>query len=382
MRPCVRRGGTAPPARWARPLFHRACAANQAHAPRPQVFGAVWDSALPERRAPLSRLFATWGGVFPAQVLERVQARMVSAAPPPMQQQHLPPMQQQQHVLHVPGAAAYGVPPLQPTTVVSLAPPVQLQLGPMQLPQYAPPPMHLQAPAVMLPPGALPPSPQRGGWPQQQHQQQHLQQQQMPFDPRRRSPSPYGGPQQQQRLAPGHLSSLLSSLAQTGILKAPAARADDPALRTTELTPAFVKVIAARALTARPSPRRPPQLWCGHAPVCALALRMRPGRWGCRGSPRRRGWERRPVPLRRESSGARCAAVDHCFQAFRAGFPAHGPFVSVATRSGPAAAPRKVHFSPPWRPLGRRLDGWSAARTRPAGPPQRELTPTTTPPRC
>ncbi|GBF95115.1 hypothetical protein Rsub_07699 [Raphidocelis subcapitata] len=219
----------------------------------PEVFGSVWDSTLPDRRGPLSRLFATWGGVFAPEVLERVKERMVSAAPPPMQQQFPGPAPMQQ-VLQLPAGAAYGVPPGQLTTVVSLAPPVQLQLGPMQLPHYAPPTMQFQPPS-----GMLPPSPQHGGWPQHQHhQQQQQQQQQMPFDPRlRRSRSPYGGPEQQQQqpLAPGQLSSLLSSLAQTGILKAPAAAAawtDDPALRTTELAPAFIKeqhegVIAALA---------------------------------------------------------------------------------------------------------------------------------------
>lgn len=44
----------------------------------PEVFGAVWETTLQEKRASLSRLYGTWTGVLPAPVLARVQERMAS----------------------------------------------------------------------------------------------------------------------------------------------------------------------------------------------------------------------------------------------------------------------------------------------------------------
>eukprot|EP00879_Flechtneria_rotunda_P004442 GHRR01004693.1.p1 GENE.GHRR01004693.1~~GHRR01004693.1.p1 ORF type:complete len:525 (+),score=171.95 GHRR01004693.1:120-1694(+) len=44
----------------------------------PEVFGAVWDTTLQDKRSSLSRLYGTWAGVLSQHVLARVQNRMVS----------------------------------------------------------------------------------------------------------------------------------------------------------------------------------------------------------------------------------------------------------------------------------------------------------------
>jgi hypothetical protein len=148
---------------------------------------------------------------------------------------------------------------------------------------------------VMLP--GAPPSPGHGQWPGAPPQPQQPQLQPLPqhhLAPRPRSPSPYGQqqqPQQQQQQQypgppppgmPAQLSDLLSSLAQTGILQGMPAGPrpqDDPTLRTTELSPAFVKVNSdpGRARTPRshsiaaPSQPRPQVAPLCRAPRCRLA---------------------------------------------------------------------------------------------------------------
>jgi len=217
---------------------------------------------LPERRATLSRLLGTWGsGVFPADVLERVKARMVSAAPPQQPQIILQQAAQPMQVVHV-AQGGYGAQPqvvaLPPTTygmqqVMHLMPPVQQHYAPQQQPI-----------TVVLQQPGVPPSPQHHAhaW-QHQQQQQHAMHQQ---HQRQRSPSPYGQFQQPGGV-PTNLSDLLSSLAQTGVLKgAGACPQDDPALKTTELTPAFIKVNALRAPTLTPLSALPPSL---HPPQLA-----------------------------------------------------------------------------------------------------------------
>jgi hypothetical protein len=308
------------------------------------VFGAVWDSTLPERRATLSRLFATWGGVFPPDVLERVKGRMLAAPVP--QQVALPPPAPHPlpsagvQMMHVPGPAAYGVPP---PHVVSLppappygsgggGPPPLMQLppapAPVALPPYGAPPQQQQHMGPMdmgpmsmgmgMPGGPLQMQPHEAFYPPQQHPPPH----QPHLAPRPRSPSPYGQqppPLQQQQPylgAPPHgvpagLGDLLSSLAQTGVLRgAPGRPQDDPALATTELAPAFIKV-SARARAADPRCRAPTPAGGGRAaaapaaardaPLCLLprgGAAAAPSVWGGAQpkSPTSCGWRRRPAP--------------------------------------------------------------------------------------
>jgi hypothetical protein len=251
------------------------------------VFGSVWDSTLPDKRASLGRLFATWTGVFGPDVLERVKVHMAAPGVPqllPQQPQVLlqpQPVQvfQGGYTATGTGPAVVTLPPgayvsAMPQPVVSLAPqpfgsgggaPIQVQyLPPAQVQQYVAPP---QAVAGLVPGMQPPPSPPHAGW----------QQSQPALDPRlrRRSPSPMivggwpGQQQQQQQQQPGvmpaQLSDLLSSLAQTGVLRGapPAYNREDPVLRTTEMTPAYIKVTVAAdppplPRTARPACLRTP----------------------------------------------------------------------------------------------------------------------------
>lgn len=123
--------------------------------------------------------------------------------------------------------------------------------------------------------------------------------QQLPLGPPHGAPHPAGGghqlglpPQQQQHAArqpspaaggvPAGLSNLLSSLAQTGVLRGPGPRPqDDPALRTTELSAAFVKVNGwpARADDTRPRSALPqPACSCCACVVLRAAAAACPAR--------------------------------------------------------------------------------------------------------
>ncbi|KAI8465306.1 MAG: hypothetical protein J3K34DRAFT_396199 [Monoraphidium minutum] len=161
----------------------------------PDVFGSVWDSTLPDKRASLSRLLATWSGVFPADVLSCIKARMAASAAGG-------------------GAAAQ---PLQ-----GVPQPVLLQPG-VQMLQVAPGGYGPAPPVVTLQAGTYVPGPQPvAALPPQQHYQGHS-----------------GGG---------------DGAAPTGVLSAGGGFAynrDDPALRVAEMTPAFIKVARWRARLQR-----------------------------------------------------------------------------------------------------------------------------------
>jgi hypothetical protein len=132
-----------------------------------QVFGAVWDTTLQEKRSSLSRLFGTWTGVLPAPVLARVQERMVSTSRSAAQQQQQPPkatqlqpapapqvlpVQQQQPIVQLPPAQlAYTLPgqlPGQQLHVLQQQPQI---LGPQQFMG-----LHQQPTFVQVGPNLLP----------------------------------------------------------------------------------------------------------------------------------------------------------------------------------------------------------------------------------
>ncbi|WIA19514.1 hypothetical protein OEZ85_004125 [Tetradesmus obliquus] len=193
----------------------------------PEVFGAVWETTLQEKRASLSRLYGTWTGVLPAPVLARVQERMASpigaataqqrqqppraAQPQPalvpqvlqvQPQQHQQQQQQQQPILQMPAHMTFTVP-------------VPTQLDAMR----GPPP----------PPAA------RSSAGQQQQQGR-----------KSGSPMPTSG-----QLTSDALSQLLSNLAGTGVLaKGGGGAAEDAAKvqKVKDFQPAFLKETHAGVL--------------------------------------------------------------------------------------------------------------------------------------
>ncbi|KAF8058936.1 CPK9 [Scenedesmus sp. PABB004] len=251
----------------------------------PEVFGAVWDSTLQDKRPALSKLFGTWTGVLGADTLARVRQRMASsgggavAAAAPLtsqqqqlvlQQQHqqlqLQQQQQQQQVLgyHHPGVAVLGGPayvglpqqgylaPQVATAYVSIngqLVPVgalpQPHLGQLAPAQVAPLP---PGQAAAAPTGAHGPMVRRSpAMPRSPAAPVHHQLDALPGPPPpgggRKSPSQ---PPRSTELTSDALDKLLSSLATGG--GATSREADAEAVKTTEFSAAFLKELHPAAL--------------------------------------------------------------------------------------------------------------------------------------
>lgn len=321
-----------------RPRITPALPSQPTLCPLLQVFGAVWSSAMQDKRTSLSKLFNTWTGVFPQPVIDQVAARMVStsqAAMPavapltmgtttilvqqpqqaatgyvlasggaPVQAVVLAPAQQQpQQQFGGYGYSSGGAVAMAPQQPMHMQQPQQqnqLYFGQQQpaaqVPMYAAgpgggqqqqpgyPPRHQSPMHAGLP--SAPPAgpPQYGGsngyapvspphaWQQQQPPPQvgYSRRSPSPMPPQHQQPQHpgYGGAahrspaRQQQQPAPAPaqpqmtsqaISSLLASLAKTGVLAAASQAASpeaDPALRTTEFSPAFLKVAAPPLMLA------------------------------------------------------------------------------------------------------------------------------------